>query len=209
MDGGLLIFQTLPSHSLTHSLLLLLLSLSLSFPFFKSHVPSHASREILLISGSLTSCDPGNIFETLTALIHARIRVSIVGMAAEVGLLKTIAKETGGKKKRVGGREEMRGERGRWMDSLYSCICILFLCKYTVVVSILIYLPRTIIIHSSQGSFSVSMDETHFKDLLFDQLPPPPVLLLQQQQQLSSSAMIQMGFPQRIAFDTFPILCAW
>ena len=26
------------------------------------HVPNHASKEVLVIMGSLTSCDPGNIF---------------------------------------------------------------------------------------------------------------------------------------------------
>ena len=29
------------------------------------HVPSHASRELLVIHGSLSSCDPGNIFNTI------------------------------------------------------------------------------------------------------------------------------------------------
>lgn len=71
----------------------------------RSHVPSHASREIILISGSLTSCDPGNIFDSIDACKLARIRVSIVGLAAEVGILKTIAKETGGK---------VMMERGWW-----------------------------------------------------------------------------------------------
>ena len=32
--------------------------------FFR-HIPSHASREVLVIMGSLTSCDPGNIFTTI------------------------------------------------------------------------------------------------------------------------------------------------
>ena len=29
------------------------------------HVPSHASKEVLIVMGSLTSCDPGNIFTTI------------------------------------------------------------------------------------------------------------------------------------------------
>ena len=29
------------------------------------HVPSHASRELLIVHGSLSSCDPGNIFNTI------------------------------------------------------------------------------------------------------------------------------------------------
>ena len=29
------------------------------------HVPNHASKEVLVVMGALTSCDPGNIFNTI------------------------------------------------------------------------------------------------------------------------------------------------
>lgn len=32
------------------------------------HMPSHASREILVLFGSLTSCDPGDIHETIQVM---------------------------------------------------------------------------------------------------------------------------------------------
>lgn len=32
------------------------------------HMPGHASREILILFGSLTSCDPGDVLET----VHVR-----------------------------------------------------------------------------------------------------------------------------------------
>ena len=32
------------------------------------HMPSHASREILILFGSLTSCDPGDIHETIQVM---------------------------------------------------------------------------------------------------------------------------------------------
>lgn len=32
------------------------------------HMPSHASREILILFGSLTSCDPGDIHETIQVI---------------------------------------------------------------------------------------------------------------------------------------------
>ncbi|XP_065891193.1 general transcription factor IIH subunit 2-like protein isoform X2 [Dysidea avara] len=52
------------------------------------NVPSHASREILIIFGSLTTCDPGNILET--------IECSIIGLAAEVNICKTLCHQTEG-----------------------------------------------------------------------------------------------------------------
>lgn len=33
--------------------------------YFFRHMPSHASREVLIIYGSLTTCDPGDILETV------------------------------------------------------------------------------------------------------------------------------------------------
>ncbi|CAG8598266.1 10467_t:CDS:2, partial [Diversispora eburnea] len=48
------------------------------------HTPTHGSREILLIMGSLTSCDPGDIYESIEDLVKDNVRVSIVGLSAEV-----------------------------------------------------------------------------------------------------------------------------
>ena len=47
-------------------------------------VPKYGSREVLIIMGSLTSIDPGNIFQTAEALSKDQIRVSIIGMGAEL-----------------------------------------------------------------------------------------------------------------------------
>ncbi|CAG0880625.1 unnamed protein product, partial [Darwinula stevensoni] len=60
------------------------------------HMPSHASREILIIFGSLTTCDPGDLKKTIQTLKSYNIRVSIVGLAAEVRICRTLCKETGG-----------------------------------------------------------------------------------------------------------------
>lgn len=61
-----------------------------------SHVPAHCLREIVIISSSLTSCDPGNIFDTVESIKAEKIRTSIVGLSAQVKICETIAKETGG-----------------------------------------------------------------------------------------------------------------
>ncbi|KAJ3130963.1 hypothetical protein HK100_007084 [Physocladia obscura] len=60
------------------------------------HVPSHGSREILILYSALNTCDPGNIFETIEALKTDNIRVSIIGLAAEMQICKRICKETKG-----------------------------------------------------------------------------------------------------------------
>ncbi|GES85460.1 TFIIH basal transcription factor complex, subunit SSL1 [Rhizophagus clarus] len=60
------------------------------------HVPAHGSREILIIMGSLTTCDPGDIYETIDSLVNENIRVSVVGLAAEVQICKFMCKKTKG-----------------------------------------------------------------------------------------------------------------
>ncbi|KZT10967.1 TFIIH basal transcription factor complex subunit SSL1 [Laetiporus sulphureus 93-53] len=61
-----------------------------------SHLPTHSSREILIIFGSLTTCDPGNIFDTLDNCIKDRIRISIVALAAEMKICRELCEKTGG-----------------------------------------------------------------------------------------------------------------
>ncbi|CAG8746846.1 6970_t:CDS:2, partial [Acaulospora morrowiae] len=51
------------------------------------HAPAHGTREVLIIMGSLTSCDPGDIYDTIENLVMDKIRVSVVGLAAEDTLI--------------------------------------------------------------------------------------------------------------------------
>ncbi|XP_046390789.1 general transcription factor IIH subunit 2 isoform X2 [Ischnura elegans] len=59
-------------------------------------LPSHASREILILLGSLTTCDPGDINVTIEQLRKVGIRCSVIGLAAEVHICKLLARVTGG-----------------------------------------------------------------------------------------------------------------
>ncbi|XP_001599241.1 general transcription factor IIH subunit 2 [Nasonia vitripennis] len=59
-------------------------------------LPSHASKEILLIMGSLTTCDPGDIGETIQSLKSDGVRCSVIGLAAELNICKIMAVNTGG-----------------------------------------------------------------------------------------------------------------
>ncbi|PIK51278.1 putative general transcription factor IIH subunit 2-like, partial [Apostichopus japonicus] len=60
------------------------------------HMPGHASREILIIMGSLTTCDPGNIHNTIKLLQDMNVRCSVIGLAAEVRICRKICEDTNG-----------------------------------------------------------------------------------------------------------------
>ena len=62
-----------------------------------AHLPSSNSREILLIFGSLTTCDPGNIHDTIDALARDGVRCSVVSLAAELKVLRDLARRTRGR----------------------------------------------------------------------------------------------------------------
>lgn len=60
------------------------------------HMPNHTSKEVLIIMGSLTSCDPGDIHATIQSLATYNIRCSVIGLSAEVKVCKTLVTETKG-----------------------------------------------------------------------------------------------------------------
>ncbi|CAK7564216.1 MAG: hypothetical protein SEPTF4163_002103 [Sporothrix epigloea] len=60
------------------------------------HTPSHGTREVLVVFGALLSSDPGDIHDTIRALIADRIRVRIVGLAAQVAICSEMCSRTNG-----------------------------------------------------------------------------------------------------------------
>jgi len=70
-------------------------SLELALKTLKN-MPPHTSREVLILFGSLTTCDPGDIKSVIKSLKENNVRVSVIGLAAEVRICHHIAKETGG-----------------------------------------------------------------------------------------------------------------
>lgn len=60
------------------------------------HMPSHTSKEIIVVMGSLTTCDPGDIHSTIQQLSYYNIRCSVIGLAAEIKVCKTLVQETKG-----------------------------------------------------------------------------------------------------------------
>ncbi|KAI1296870.1 General transcription factor IIH subunit 2 [Halotydeus destructor] len=71
-------------------------SLDLGYQSLKN-MPRHTSKEILVIMGSLTTCDPSDIQETIDALHSHNVRCSVVGLSAEVRICRVLAKTTQGR----------------------------------------------------------------------------------------------------------------
>lgn len=59
-----------------------------------SHAPSHGTREVLIIYGALLSSDPGDIHDSISNLIAERIRVSVVGLSAQVAICAELCSRT-------------------------------------------------------------------------------------------------------------------
>jgi len=70
-------------------------SLQLAYSILR-HMPSHTSKEVLFISGSLTSCDPSDIHKTIEILAKSNIRCSVIGLSAEVYVFKALTSKTNG-----------------------------------------------------------------------------------------------------------------
>lgn len=61
-----------------------------------SNMPSYASREILIVAGSLTSVDPRPISEMVTKLTDCNVRVSTIGLSASVQIFSRVTTATKG-----------------------------------------------------------------------------------------------------------------
>ncbi|KAK9846713.1 hypothetical protein WJX84_011717 [Apatococcus fuscideae] len=59
-------------------------------------IPSYGHREVLVLFAALSTCDPGNILDTVKSAQQHKCRVSVVGLAAEVHICRLCAQETGG-----------------------------------------------------------------------------------------------------------------
>lgn len=57
-------------------------------------IPSHCTREVLIIFGSLSSTDPSDIHQTIASLVDERIRCKVIGLSAQVAICKELCKQT-------------------------------------------------------------------------------------------------------------------
>ncbi|CAM8927361.1 unnamed protein product [Rhodiola kirilowii] len=106
---------------------------------YLNQIPSYGHREVLILYAALSTCDPGDIMETIRICKESKIRCSVIGLSAEMFICKHLCQETG-------------------------------------------------------GSYSVALDESHFKELLLEHAPPPPAIA-----EYAIASLIRMGFPQRAA----------
>lgn len=104
-------------------------------------IPAHASREVLMILGSLTTCDPGEITETIQSLKQENIRCSVISLSAETRIMRHLTTQT-------------------------------------------------------QGIYSAILDETHYKDQLFQHIEPLHTTNTQE------CSLIKMGFPHGLVQDS-------
>lgn len=61
-----------------------------------SHTPSHGTREVVIVYGALMSSDPGDIHQTIRSLVSDHIRVSVVGLSAQVAICDELCSKTNG-----------------------------------------------------------------------------------------------------------------
>jgi transcription initiation factor TFIIH subunit 2 len=59
-------------------------------------IPPYGAREILVVLGALSSVDPGDVTDTITALKEAHVTASVIALAAELYVCTLLATTTGG-----------------------------------------------------------------------------------------------------------------
>ena len=60
------------------------------------HIPNYGHRELLIVFSSLSTCDPGDIFNTIKEAKAQKVRISVICLVAEVFICKQMAELTGG-----------------------------------------------------------------------------------------------------------------
>lgn len=61
------------------------------------NMPSHTSREVLIIFGGLSTCDPGDINDSIKMAKEQNIRCSVIGLGASVYVCQKLCNDTKGK----------------------------------------------------------------------------------------------------------------
>lgn len=61
-----------------------------------NQIPSYGHREALILYSALSTCDPGDILETIQKCKASKIRCSVIGLSAELYICKHLCQETGG-----------------------------------------------------------------------------------------------------------------
>ncbi|KAI3791416.1 hypothetical protein L2E82_05185 [Cichorium intybus] len=59
-------------------------------------IPSYGHREVIILYSALSTCDPGDVMETIQKCKQSKIRCSVIGLSAELYICKYLCQETGG-----------------------------------------------------------------------------------------------------------------
>lgn len=57
-------------------------------------MPAHSTREIVVVFGALISSDAGDIHRTIKSLVEDKVRVRVVGLAAQVAVCRELCRAT-------------------------------------------------------------------------------------------------------------------
>lgn len=60
------------------------------------NIPPYGHREVVCLLASLSTCDPGDVMRSIDNAVDNNLRVSVVGLAAEVHIFRMISQKTGG-----------------------------------------------------------------------------------------------------------------
>ncbi|XP_050213363.1 general transcription factor IIH subunit 2 [Mercurialis annua] len=63
---------------------------------YLDEIPSYGHREVLILYSALSTCDPGDIMDTIQKCKKSKIRCSVIGLSAEMFICKHLCQETGG-----------------------------------------------------------------------------------------------------------------
>ena len=58
------------------------------------HVPTHSTKEVIIVFGALISSDAGDIHRTIKSLVEDKVRVRVVGLAAQVAVCRELCCKT-------------------------------------------------------------------------------------------------------------------
>ena len=122
------------------------------------HAPTHTTREVLILFGSLLTSDPDDIHTTISELVSSHVNVQIIGLAAQVAICSTITTRTN---------------------------------------------PAV----SPSQTYTVALNEQHYRDLLMRATTPPTTPSATAEDSAAKSSLLMMGFPSRTV-DPSPSLCA-
>lgn len=80
------------------------------------HVPSHSTREVVIVFGALISSDAGDIHRTIKSLVEDKVRVRVVGLAAQVAVCRELCRKTN-----AGDECKGRGSLNIDISNLWGC----------------------------------------------------------------------------------------